>query len=635
MRMPRISALLLAGTALTALSLAPRQAAAEALLSGTIATASGEKLGGVTVSAKAEGQTISTIVFTDAQGAYYFPSLPPGRYAVMAQAVSFATGRGTVDLQGNRQADLVLTPATDFVQQLTGDQILAALPSATPGDREMKQVFRSACVGCHTPEFTLQHRFDAAGWTAVLELMKRVNVFGAYQGADGKLDSIIEHNQARLASYLARVRGPGPSEMSFKPRPRPSGEAARVVFREYDVPSDPELGLADAHMANDGSDWMAGSPSALEGGKYVHDAWPDLDGNIWFTNNTPSHDISIGRVDAATGAVKFIKVPGPGGFAANSHGMTRDPQGFIWFNIGTVAGHAGLGRLDPKSEKISVFVPPDDMPGVGGAPTVDFDGTGKIWVSAPDGVLRFDPVTERFSHFKSPTAKTPQGSGLTYGVAADRDGNGWWAQMAIDIVGHTLRGGEQVAEIRVPPVASIKDALPAAERAFYEQAGGLDFSTPLPYGQGPRRMGADKASHYVYVCNYWGGNLMRIDTETLKTDFIPLPDPENQHPYHAVIDSHHKVWVNMMNADQLLRYDPDTGQWSAFDLPGHGAETRYVSILERDGRLEFVLPYYRTMKVTAMTFRSEAEMRALEQASASTRRAAASAPILAAGLTGR
>jgi len=314
--------------------------------------------------------------------------------------------------------------------------------------------------------------------------------------------------------------------------------------------------------------------------------------------------------------------------------MTRDPQGIIWFNIGTMAGHAGLGRLDPKTEEIAVYVPPDGMPGAGGAPTVDFDGKGKIWVSTPEGVLRFDPATESFSHFKSLTPKTAQGNGMTYGVAGDRDGNGWWLQMSIDIIGHTDLAGDKVEEIRVPPVAAVKDALSPSERAFYEQAAGLDFSTPLPYSQGPRRLGADKNGHVIYVCNYWGGNLLRIDTKTLKTEFIPLPDPENQHPYHAVVDSHHKVWVNMMNADQLMRYDPDNGQWTAFDLPGHGAETRYVSILERDGKLELVLPYYRTMKVTTMSFRSERDMQALEQAAGGPKRAEGEAPVQAAD-TGR
>ena len=51
---------------------------AEQSLSGTITSASGEKLGGVTVSAKRDGTTITTSVYTDEQGNYYFPPLEAG-----------------------------------------------------------------------------------------------------------------------------------------------------------------------------------------------------------------------------------------------------------------------------------------------------------------------------------------------------------------------------------------------------------------------------------------------------------------------------------------------------------------------------------------------------------------------------
>ena len=56
--------------------------------------------------------------------------------------------------------------------------------------------------------------------------------------------------------------------------------------------------------------------------------------------------------------------------------------------------------------------------------TVDFDGKGFIWSSSPAGALRFDPKTEKFTEFKSVTYKTPNGTGVTYGAAADRDGSG-------------------------------------------------------------------------------------------------------------------------------------------------------------------------------------------------------------------
>ena len=80
--------------------------AADHLLSGTIASTAGEKLAGVTVSAKAQGTsqgtsqgaTITTSVYTDDQGNYYFPALPAGKYSVWAQALAFELTKGEVDL---------------------------------------------------------------------------------------------------------------------------------------------------------------------------------------------------------------------------------------------------------------------------------------------------------------------------------------------------------------------------------------------------------------------------------------------------------------------------------------------------------------------------------------------------------
>ena len=74
----------------------------------------------------------------------------------------------------------------------------------------------------------------------------------------------------------------------------------------------------------------------------------------------------------------MFKVPAPNGFAAQAHGMTRDEKGIIWFNVNN--GRGGLGRLDPRTEQIDVYLPPHGMSPTGGATTVDYDGKGKIWV---------------------------------------------------------------------------------------------------------------------------------------------------------------------------------------------------------------------------------------------------------------
>src|SRR6267378_1970062 len=76
--------------------------AADQVLAGAITSASGQKLDGVTVSAKLEGSTITTSVYSDEAGNYYFPALPAGKYNVWAQALGFETAKSAVDLSANK-----------------------------------------------------------------------------------------------------------------------------------------------------------------------------------------------------------------------------------------------------------------------------------------------------------------------------------------------------------------------------------------------------------------------------------------------------------------------------------------------------------------------------------------------------
>jgi len=602
----RLAALATAGLAATAL-MPISVHAADALLSGTITTAAGEKLNGVTVSAKAEGSTITTTVFTDDAGNYYFPPLATGKYRVWAQALTFATAKGEVDLTSAKKQDFKLDTLADFARQLPGDLVLASLPDDTPEDARLKNLVHNNCTGCHTPNYPLQHKFDAAGWSAVIDLMKHVNVSGVYLGPD-RTNGVLDFNQKELAAYLARARGPGETSMKFKLRPRPTGEAARVVFKEYDVPLQTDANVPRKEDLKDGSDWSLGTPSRI--GSLVHDSWADLEGNIWFTSNVPNHTTSLGRIDAQTGAVKMLKVNGQNGMAANTHGMTRDPNGIIWFNVNP--GRGSLGRLDPKTEQIQVFQPPNGMSPTGGATTVDWDGKGKIWVSSPEGALRFDPQAETFTEFKSRTYKTPNGTGTTYGAAGDREGNGWWAEMTLDIIGHADAKTGAASELKLPPVMLDKDLVSDEQRSFYEKYFEADFNQPVPWNEGPRRMGSDKNGDSLWVGNSWGNSLTKIDIHTMETSFVPLPGPGIMQPYHVTVDSGHNAWLNIWTSDVIMKYDPAANKWTTFDLPTRGTEARYISLLERDGKMEVVLPYSRTSKVAVMTFRSEADLAALK-----------------------
>ena len=197
-----------------ALTLPGKAGAADALLSGTVKSASGEAMGGATVSAKSG--TITTTVFTDEAGNYYFPPLSSGKYQVWAQALSFATAKSEVDLAASRHHDFTLAPITDYeqqVRQLPGDLILAGLPEDTPDDRRLKQIVRNNCTSCHTPSYTLQHRFDESGWNAIIQTMKQINVYGIYRPG-GEVNKVLDFHQKELAAYLARVDLPGAIELA-------------------------------------------------------------------------------------------------------------------------------------------------------------------------------------------------------------------------------------------------------------------------------------------------------------------------------------------------------------------------------------------------------------------------------------
>ena len=294
--MTNLRSVVLAGVA--SLILATGAQAADQLLSGTITSPSGQKLEGVTVSARQEGSTITTSVYTDESGVYYFPPMPAGKYKVWAQALGFEASRSSVDLAGGRRQDLVLQPIADTerrTRQLPSELLVAALPEATDADARMKQVFMNNCTGCHPPSFVLQFRFDQEGWSKIINLMKVVPVTGVYPGPNAKVAGILDHNQKELAAYLAKARGPGETSMKFATRPRPTGESARAVWTLYDLPLNPDNGIGTKYNNNDGTEWALGTTSKL--GEMPDGGWARRHAVLRST----SIFATIGRVNPKTG----------------------------------------------------------------------------------------------------------------------------------------------------------------------------------------------------------------------------------------------------------------------------------------------------------------------------------------------
>src|ERR1700681_1205172 len=203
--MTQVRGKLLAGIAsLVVFGFAATTASADQLLTGSITSATGQKMEGVLVSAKKEGSTITTTVYTDLNGDYFFPAMADGKYNVWAQTLGFETAKGAVDLSATKHQDFKLAAITDpeeRIRQLPSELLASALPEDTEADANIKRIFHNQCTGCHTPGYVLQFKFDEGGWNKVINLMK---VIPALPSPTAKVNGIIQFNQKELAAYLTR-----------------------------------------------------------------------------------------------------------------------------------------------------------------------------------------------------------------------------------------------------------------------------------------------------------------------------------------------------------------------------------------------------------------------------------------------
>ena len=228
-------------------------------LTGKVSYNGGNPLEGVAVSARAVDKLYTTTVYTNQEGVYAFPALGDGHYKVWAQAVGFDAATAEQDILAgkNGQRNFTLTAAQDFSKQLNGDELISSLPGNTPKDLRLKAIFAAACTGCHQSNFTLQNRFDAHGWTAILNFMTKTDGFAAIRNPD-RTNPAIEAYRDEIVEFLTKVRGPA-STLDYKLIPRPTGEAAQAVVTEFDL----TLGSKpDTIIEHNGAIWSEGTPAA-------------------------------------------------------------------------------------------------------------------------------------------------------------------------------------------------------------------------------------------------------------------------------------------------------------------------------------------------------------------------------------
>jgi streptogramin lyase len=558
---------------------------------GTVASADGKPLEGVTVSVRGQDEPFATTVFTNEHGIYVFPALgKTTKYSLWAQAEGFETAKTTAT-PGKPVPTLQLKVLQDISKQLTGVEWMNSFPDNTPEEKREKRIFANNCSGCHDEHFALQNRFDANGWSKIVSVMSKDSEGGPMNPNANGLASMNEYKD-EIVKFLTKVRGPEPANYALKPIPRPAGEAAQVVITEYDVPR-PEA--PEEYLAHDGSDWMEGTPSRWEG-RSVHSTAVGADGHVYFSDDRSMY-ASLHELDPKTGIVTNLVYPYKNGVVP-THGITADADGNIWAN-----GMGDFLELNVKSQRFKDWPRPADMKAqVGG--TMDADNLaykGTIWAPSGPGTIKLDSKTGKYTYYDNPASKG------TYGMAVDRHGNGWYSSPQGDRVYMVDAETGRTSEIVVPPEGTDSGmaVLDKDKNAYANIKVGADDANPIQAC--PRRMGADPNADVVWVALFCADKLLKVDTLTRKITEYPMPYKYSR-PYGAQVDKDHNVWINMTNTDMIAKFSPSTQKFTLYHLPTRGTDVRNLAFDNSTTPSTVYIPYDRENKVARLQFRKPSDM---------------------------
>ena len=246
-----------------------------------------------------------------------------------------------------------------------------------------------------------------------------------------------------------------------------------------------------------------------------------------------------GPVSAADGyELQEYAVPA----GSHPHDVAPAADGRVWY---TGQGDGTLGLLDPESGHVTVIqLGPGSRPhgviiGPDGAPWVTDGGL--------DAIVTVDPATFEVTAYPLPDGR----SGTNLNTATfDAQGVLWFT-------------GQSGVYGRLDPGVGVVEVFDA------------------PGGRGPYGI-ATCPSGDVWYASLAGSHIARIDTESAEAMTVS-PPTERQGARRVWCDSADRVWVSEWEAGQVGLYDPATGDWREWRLPGDVPMAYAVYVDEQDG----------------------------------------------------
>jgi streptogramin lyase len=548
-------ALALSAAALTAAFSAVALAAdGPSLLTGKVVSSDGKPLAGIPIKAHRDKSSITVSVYSDAKGAYSFPSwsdLTPGSYSVAVELPDFEHIARPVAVAAGKQAkaDFTLKAKPLAYEDATASEIIAALP----GTDQQKTLF-SQCSNCHTIQWALHQGRSKEEWAKIVLKMAgragKVEQPGTYAFSQKQF---IEP----LAEYLASIRGPDSSDkIPFKQRPRPTDAAStNIVVTEYALPRG---GQRELYM-------LRGDP------RFV---WPhDVVMNDKYAYYTDHWSYILGRLDRKTGEaieMPFQVPPGagrpttggdgrPGNPGGGAHELQFDGQGNVIIGM-----ENGIVKYEPNNGKFTAWSAGHNMFGL--------DPQGNVWAQQKNGEL--EKIDTHSAELKMTVFQVPKTMGL-YDLDTDSKGRSDLYVWRDDKIGIFDPRTVQYTEYKMP--------------------------TPM---SGPRR-GQIDGKDRLWAGEFFAGQLVMVDPDKKLVKEYPLIPGSKPYtapyaqPYSASVDDkHHIVWTHDFSSDRLYRLDMNSGKPTEYMTPDNW-EVRDLKVDTKAARPTVWIPAYRPPSMLA------------------------------------
>jgi streptogramin lyase len=268
------------------------------------------------------------------------------------------------------------------------------------------------------------------------------------------------------------------------------------------------------------------------------------------------------------------------------HDVILDAEGIAWYSS---FGEQFLGRLDPKTGKVTEFPIAENKPGFPtGSLGLRSDKEGNLWLGNmyQATIVKFDRKAQKFTTWKLPAEQnidaaqinmvSPQSSHVDGKVWTQN--NGFAGVHRLDIATGKIETWEPFKNVPKGEPHNIYDVVPDSQNNVFftdfrqRHIGRIDAKTgeirllelPTP-ASSPRRATMD-AQDRLWIGEYRGDRIAMLDTKTGQFKEWPVA-PRWSAPYDVIIDKNEEAWTGSMVTDRVTRLDTKSGRMLDYLLP--------------------------------------------------------------------